>query len=195
MQVARYRAAREVWARIVGATRGVYMADVSYGIAWYQRGHWADRTDALDKDIAAMERFVRSGPPLAVDSERVKALAAAVARPTPRPSVTVRHTPPASFRRGQPVALELATTSPVVSVTLRHRAVTQAEGWKEAVMARTASGYSATITETDTPFPLQYYFELVAGSPASAVIHPGFTSEWTGQPYYVVRQRPTPAPG
>jgi hypothetical protein len=56
-------------------------------------------------------------------------------------------------------------------------------------MTRTASGYSATITETDAPFPLQYYFELVAGSPSSAVLHPGFAREWTGQPYYVVRQR------
>jgi hypothetical protein len=55
-------------------------------------------------------------------------------------------------------------------------------------MARSSTGYAAMIADTDTPFPLQYYFELVAGSPAAAVIHPGFSAQWTGQPYYVVRQ-------
>jgi hypothetical protein len=183
--VARYRAAREAWARIVETTRGVYMADVSYGIGWYQRGHWTDRTEALDKDVAAVEGYTPNTPSVHADAERAKTLAAAVARPTPRPSLKVRHAPPAEFRRGQPLTIEVASVEPVVSIMLRYRAVNQAENWKETAMARTKAGYSATITETDTPFPLQYYFEIVAGS--SAVLHPGLTAEWTGQPYYVVR--------
>ncbi len=186
--VARYRSAREVWARIVEATRGVYMTDVSYGIAWYQRGHWADRTEALDKDIAALESYAVTAPSVRFDAERTKAIVAAVARPTARPSLRVRHTPPAGFRRGQPVTVEISVAEPVASIRLFHRAVDQAQAWKEAPMTRAGSGYSATITDTDTPFPLQYYFELVAGSPAAARLQPGFGAQWTGQPYYVVRQ-------
>jgi hypothetical protein len=161
---------------------------VSYGIAWYQRGHWADRTEALDKDIAAVEGYAPIAASVRVNPERARALVAALARPTPRPILKVRHTPPASFRRGQPLTIEVGIVEPVTSVTLRYRAVNQAEGWKEAAMARTASAYSATVTETDTPFPLQYYFEIAVGSPASVVLHPGFAADWMGQPYYVVRQ-------
>jgi hypothetical protein len=116
---------------------------------------------------------VVSAPPVRLGPDRTKALVAAIARPPARPALRVRHAPPASFRRGQPVAVELAVAEPVTSVTLRYRAVDQSRAWSETAMARSGTGYAATIADTDTPFPLQYYFELVAGSPAAAVIHPG----------------------
>src|SRR4029453_7707803 len=117
--LARYRAARAAWARIVETTRGAYMADVSYGIAWYQRGHWADRTEALDKDIAAVEGYAPVAASVRVNPERARALVAALARPPPRPILKVRHTPPASFRRGQPRTIEVGIAAPVTPITLR----------------------------------------------------------------------------
>ena len=49
--------------------------------------------------------------------------------------------------------------------------------------------YSAFIpgAYTDSQFPLQYYFELKT-APDQAWIHPGFESNWTNQPYFVVRR-------
>ena len=49
--------------------------------------------------------------------------------------------------------------------------------------------YRATIPAgyTDSPYPLEYYFELKQGS-ESAWLYPGFTPELTNQPYFVVRR-------
>jgi hypothetical protein len=49
--------------------------------------------------------------------------------------------------------------------------------------------YSATIpaTYTDTPYPIQYYFEVKLSATA-ATIYPGFGAELAGQPYFAVRR-------
>jgi hypothetical protein len=50
--------------------------------------------------------------------------------------------------------------------------------------------YSAAIPGeyTRSPFPLQYYFEMVGGD-GSATIHPAFNSTLSNQPYYAVSKR------
>ena len=40
---------------------------------------------------------------------------------------------------------------------------------------------------TDSPYPLQYYFELREG-PERAWLYPGFTTDLTNQPYFVLRR-------
>src|SRR5262249_26644697 len=131
--VARYRSARGAWARIVEATRGVYMDDVSYGSAWYQRGHWADRGVAIERDIAALASGVAPTPAAARLAARTASFVAAVTAPGTRPAWSVRHLPPASFRRGQPLALEIAVPPAVESVVLLHRPAHQARAWTEVV--------------------------------------------------------------
>jgi len=185
--VARYRGAGQAWRRIVDATTGVYMDDVSYGVAWYQRGHWADRTPALDTDIAAMQKRLTGSP--AEPAAASRRLLEAVLRPPARPIVRVDHQPPQAFRRGEALHLELRAHNDARPVRLLYRHVNQAEPWRSEPMVGHAT-YRAAIPAAyaDSRFPLQYYFVLTAGDPPRATLHPGFDSSWSSQPYFVVRE-------
>jgi hypothetical protein len=72
---------------------------------------------------------------------------------------------------------------------LRYRRVNQAEIWQMIEMEKTGADYRAVIAAdyTDSPFPLQYHFQIRADS-GSAWLHPGLQPGWQGQPYFVVRQ-------
>jgi hypothetical protein len=67
--------------------------------------------------------------------------------------------------------------------------VNQSERYQTAEMEAGDKRYRATIPAayTESPYPLQYYFELKE-SPEKAVLYPGFASELTNQPYFVVRR-------
>jgi hypothetical protein len=189
-----YREARQAWVRIAEETRGVYVEDVTFGIAWYQRGHWADRLAAIDADIAAMQqKTAAGGSGDARDQDRYDRLLAST---TDRPvrSATVRHTPPPHFRRAQPLSIGVVVPDASLAVTLRYRRVDQAEPWQAVPMKRGSSRHTAVIPAayTDSVFPLQYYFELRGGSPPGARLYPGFDAGWSSQPYVVVRQSARP---
>jgi hypothetical protein len=114
------------------------------------------------------------------------AIAEAAGRPR-RPFVAMRHRAPDRFRRRQPLALGLS--GPVlVSVRLHYRHINQAERWQSALMDRKGLAYVAVIPSvyTDSPYPLQYYFELKS-APDRAWLHPGFPADLAGQPYFVIR--------
>ena len=68
---------------------------------------------------------------------------------------------------------------------LFYRHVDQAERWENAQMVSGKAIIPASYT--NSPFPLQYYFEVQHGS-ATPEIQPGLTPELNRQPYYVVRQ-------
>jgi hypothetical protein len=189
-----YRSSRESWARIVDQTKGVYVDDVTFGIAWYQRGHWADRLAAIDADIAAMERAGVATEGGADDE--LGRLTLAVLHPPPRPSTLVRHTPPPSFRPGQPLALAVEAKG-VDAVGLFYRHTNQAEAWRSEEMGASGGVHRAAIPAeyTDSPFLVQYYFELRAGAPPVAWRHPAFNATWSNPPYFLVRPgaaRPVP---
>jgi hypothetical protein len=164
------------------------MDDVSYGVAWYQRGHWADRTAALDRDIAAMQRLLAGspGPPTAAS----RRLLEAVLRPRARPVLRVDHAPPKAFRRGEALRLEVRLHEAASAVRVLYRRVNQAEPWRVETMARDGARHRAAIpgAYTDSPFPLQYYFVVTAGAPPAVALHPGFDTSWSRQPYYVLRE-------
>ena len=181
-----YRSAREAWGRIVIITKNAYVSDVSYGIAWYQRGHWSDRVPAIDADIAAMEaKAPATEAPAAAELGR---LTEVVLHPPPRPGVAVQHTPPTSFRRGQPVTLAVEAKG-ADALRLLYRRMNQAEAWRTEEMKPSGGAHRAEVPGdyTDSPFPLQYYFELKAGTPPRAWLHPGFNATWSNMPYFVVR--------
>jgi hypothetical protein len=182
-----YTAARQAWQRIVDSTTGVYMDDVSYGVAWYQRGHWADRTAALDKDIAAMRQLQTGLPGSPTDASR--RLLDVVLRPPARTLRQMEHDVPKSFHRGQDFPVEVQVRHDASAVRLFYRHVNQAEPWRVEAMVGEGSLYRAAIPAgyTDSPFPLQYYFAVSAGPSAVATLHPGFDATWSRQPYFVVR--------
>jgi len=184
-----YRAARQTWAGIAARTNGVYMADITVGETRVLRGHWADRLPEMDADIAAVAAKLDSAKPAQADGRIVRAIAEALGRPR-RPAAAGRHAPPDGFQPGRPLALEFAAEKNYASVLLHYRRVNQAERWRSAPMESAGRLWRAAISSeyTQSPYPLQYYFELKE-APESAALYPGLGERLTGQAYFVVRRR------
>ncbi len=186
-----YRAARTSWAELANRAKSVYMSDITVGENPQLRGHWIDRLPAIDADIVLMAKQadqVKSGD---ASLERAEsAIKAVLGRPR-RASLACQHRPAAKFRPGQPLDIELSVEkgSRPVSARLYYRHVTQAERYEPAEMQLRDGRYRATIpaSYTDSPYPLEYYFELKQG-PESAWLYPGFAEDLTNQPYFVMRR-------
>ncbi len=197
------RASRATWAEFSGTAQGIYVTDVTYGPEYFQRGHWADRLDAMDADIADMEKLSAQAPlGPALTDERKRILTAI--RETSEGNLNWKQSniilhfygfpAPQWFRRGDQLALTVPASAlkhfgTVSSLELRYRHVNQGELWQKMEMKPVADGFSATIpgTYTDSPFPLQYYFRVRPKS-GGTVLHPGLETLFNGQPYYVVQQ-------
>ena len=189
-----YRRAREAWAKMAKRANYVYVSDISYGRVPLRRGHWADRLPGIDADIAAMEQKLQSPPSSNPARNPRQAIAAATGRPH-RPFVPCTHTPPESFAPGQPLSLSLRVSSiagpnALTAVRLYYRHVDQAERWTSTEMKGVAGSYTAAIPSdyTQSPFPLQYYFELEHAN-QSAWLYPPFNSTLSNQPYYAIAKR------
>ena len=184
-----YRAAREVWAGLAARTTGVYMNDITVGELRQLRGHWTDRQPDIDADIAAIAAKLQSAAPAQKDARIARAIAEALGRPQ-RQLVAARHTIPSKFQSGQALALEIATGRDYTSAQLHYRRVNQAERWQATGMQPAGRLWRAAIPAeyTQSPYPLQYYFEL-RQSPESAALYPGFDEQRTNQPYFLVRRR------
>jgi hypothetical protein len=195
------RAARAAWAELADAAKDVYRHDITFGPEYFQRGHWLDRLPAMDEDIADMEKLLRSateGDTTSLKIERKvieQAMQAVLTKPKhdEHPPLAGLHTPPPSFRRGQPLPIiahvpQVRNLGKISGLRLRYRRVNQAETWQMIEMELSGADYHAVIAAdyTDSPFPLQYHFQIRADS-GSAWLHPGLEPGWHGQPYFVVR--------
>lgn len=148
-----------------------------------RRGHWADRLPAIDNDVAAVEKYF-AGQPV-----RQTSATKAIRRTTkasPRPVVAVDHAAPAAFTPGSDLRLTLAAKAPVTGSTLWYRHVNQAERWLTVPMEKSGNVHSGSIpgSYTNSPYPLQYYFEIRTAD--AAVLHPAFNATLSNQPYYAV---------
>jgi len=183
-----YRRARTVWAELANRAKGVYMADITVGEHPQLRGHWLDRLPAMDADIAAIARKLEQAKASEPQSNVQAAIKAALERPR-RIAASCRHTPAARFRPGQPLEIDLWVEKKPASVLVYYRHVNQAERYQSAEMQAADARYRATIAGnyTDSPYPLQYYFE-VRQAPGVASLYPGFSTDLTNQPYFVVRR-------
>ncbi len=188
--VKKYRMARDAWASLAEHARGIYQADITIGEEPHLRGHWLDRLPAIDEDIADMtNRLEQAKGHESRDARIETAIAEASGRPK-RVSAPCRHTPAAQYHPGQPLTIELRIESPkTASVRLYYRHVNQAERFVSVAMARNGGLFRAAIPAayTDSPYPLQYYFELQT-SPGEACLHPGFAKDLDNQPYFVIRR-------
>jgi hypothetical protein len=177
-----YKNARGVWAKIVSRAHGVYADDLSISDRFTERGGWAARLPDIDADIAALEAILPTVT--AGDAHGLAAIAATRARDP----LAVTHIAPANFTRGAPVELVAAVREGLTKATLWYRHVTAAERWVAVDMTSAFDGWHAQIPAayTDSPYPLQYYFEFRA-APERAWIWPGFDAKLLNQPYVVVR--------
>jgi hypothetical protein len=189
-----YRAARAAWAELAQRADGVYVRDLTFGMVRHLRGHWLDRLPAIDQDIERMERRTNEEARAAVDAEALKRALRTALTPPRRPPLPCQHTPPASFRPGDAVAIELAPgkvddRDRPASVRLHYRRVNQSENFRVEEMHARDERWRAVVPAdyTRSPFPLQYYFEFHTGSGQSGLF-PGFEPNLCNQPYFVVRQ-------
>jgi hypothetical protein len=177
------RAARDAWATMSTHAKTVYAADISYGGPAFRRGHWADRVPAIDADIAALEKHFAenalpksnagpSKPPVAV-----------------REAIATQHTPVNSFHPGQELSVSVSAPAHVTQAILWYRHVNHGERWLSTPMQHRDAPFTAAIPAayTNSPYPLQYYFELRTAN--SATLHPAFNSTWSNQPYYAIHKR------
>ena len=128
--------------------------------------------------------------------ERLRVAVRLALAPPRRPSLPCRHAPPAPFRPGQPVAIELAPgpaddRDRPVAVRLHYRRVNQAEAYRTEEMRAQDGRWVAAVpgSYTQSPYALQYLFEL-RDRPGRAWLYPGFEADLCNQPYFVVRQAP-----
>jgi len=193
--VEEYRRARGAYARAAEVGQ-VYKADLTFGPEPFLRGHWADRLAAIDQDVAAMAAELEAADRVPVSTG-----------PTPRPpagegggatslrdvlaqerhEIALAHTPPTSFQPGAPLRLEARAA--VARAVLHYRRVTQAERFRAVELAPADGALAAEIPAdyADSPYPLQYFFELHTPE-GSASRWPGLGPELDGQPYVVVRR-------
>jgi hypothetical protein len=183
--------------------KSVYASDISYGSTPFRRGHWADRLAAIDTDIKAFNAFLIThygeslatlssvAPPIRQDPQTPKSAVPPkhALHPVPRPIIAAQHTTPESFHPGSDLPLTVSTPATVTQAILWYRPVNQGERWLSTPMQHTAGTHTAAIPAayTDSPYPLQYYFELHTAT--SATLHPAFNPTLSNQPYFAVHLR------
>ncbi len=184
-----YGAARDSWAQVAGYATGVYAADLSASDKASERGQWLDRLPAIDRDIAQMQQLLASAKPSAEPLVGA-AIVEVLGRPR-REVAACDHRPPARFRAKEavPIAIAVEKDRKLVSARLHYRHVNQAERYRSAAMDVHDNVCRASIPAdyTDSPYPLQYYFEFREG-PAKAWLYPGFAAALANQPYFVLRR-------
>jgi hypothetical protein len=143
----------------------------------------------MDRDIAQMEQRLSSAKP-SEDPRGAVAVAEALGRPQ-RPSAACRHQPPPGFRPKEaiPIAISVENGRKLASVRLYYRRVNQAERFQTVEMEAQENAYHASIPAayTDSPYSLQYYFEL-RETPERAWLYPGFAPDLMNQPYVTLRR-------
>ena len=187
---AAYNKAGESWADFSDRAKTVYDADISYGSTTWRRGDWADRLPAINADLDKWKQQILSeivpnvGPPKPAPQKTQHA-----PQPVPRPALDAHHTPAASFHPGSALTLSISTPAQVKDAILWYRHVNHGERWLSTPMQRAATAYSAAIPAayTQSPYPLQYYFEFHTAN--AATLHPPFNPTLSNQPYYAIYKR------
>jgi hypothetical protein len=183
-----YRRARDAWAELANAARNVYVSDVTVGELSQLRGHWLDRLPGMDRDIAAMEKKLAETDGSAAPPAQIKELVQEVVGRPRREVVAASHAQPSAFHAGESLDIEMKLDKSPREVRLFYRHVNQGERFQAISMQAEGKHFHATIpaTYTDSPYPLQYYFEIRHDS-KNATLYPGFATDLTNQPYFVVR--------
>jgi hypothetical protein len=185
--ISRYRGARDAWAGVVDLAAGVYQDDLSASDRFDERGQWSDRLEEIDADIAQMAALPDPASD-AMDERVPPAMAVATSAPE-RPYVACAHAPTARFAPGSALPVRIRVEAPAnAGVRLMYRHVDQSERWASVDMAEEGGVHRADIpaSYTDSPFPLQYYFE-VRDADGRGALHPGFGPDLAGMPYFAVR--------
>jgi hypothetical protein len=168
--------------------KGVYASDLSASDRFSERGQWLDRLPGIDQDITRLEQRLASAKK--IEDQQIEAAIAEILTRPRREAATCHHESPAGFRPKEPVDIVLSIEGrQLSSARLYYRHVNQAERFQRIEMQGGPSDYRAQLpgAYTDSPYPLQYYFELKE-TPKKAWLYPGFAADRTNQPYFVLRR-------
>lgn len=191
--VEHYRRARDAFRQVVDLTSGAYVSDLAFGDRRSERGHWTDRLEAVEQDLADLEAeraavlgcvSEQSVSEQSVSDSRVSGLGTR----SPRPQLS--HDVPTTFEPGAgvPVTLTLHERDEC-TVELHYRHLNHAEQWQSSTMEGEGPQRRIEIPGpyTDTPYPLHLYFTVQAPNGEAWVV-PGFESSLTNMPYLVIHQ-------
>ncbi|WP_274650862.1 hypothetical protein [Paenibacillus humicola] len=186
-----YKSAADSWRHLVSISKDVYKPDITFGYTPHVRGHWADRLQAIERDIEAMELKLREAKAAAEPADEGKLAAAAPFLQDSRKKerMACRHEAPDHFRKGSAldVAVEVPDAPAGLRINLHYRHANQGERYRLAEMSRTGDSFSARIPAdyTDSPFSLLYYFEA-KDDEGDAWLYPGLNEQLSNQPYYMI---------
>jgi hypothetical protein len=183
----------------------VYVSDITFGWDSHLRGHWSDRIEAIDQDLARMKKLLDEAKSGSTESSQVltanlilmRELARNIASPSQPSRFAIVHEPPKKFEPGEEIAISATVNGANGSASrglqsgqLCYRHVNQAENYQTAEMKADGDRWVAVIPAeyTQSPFPLQYYFKLHSVV-SQRSIYPGLGENLCTQPYYVIRQR------
>ena len=171
----------------------IYRDNITYGNIPIRQGQWMDRLPGIEKDMASVQAALNGkAGSTTVDSKQVGQATRAVTQRRRRPSVACSHTVPQGFQPGKPLPVTLSLTGKdanavAPSVLLHYRHVNQAERWHSVDMEQAHASFQSAIPGeyTNSPFPLQYYFEFRRGS-SEAWLYPAFNATLSNQPYFAI---------
>jgi hypothetical protein len=179
-----YRAARDGWSEFANRAKSVYVADITVGERRELRGHWL----AVSKTSMATSRTwppnSRALPRVSWNERRRSRFGGFGCGPAF--DSVVMHLLNVFARAN---AGRRNRCRGRAAVRLHYRHVNHAERWEAQDMQAGDDRHRAAIPAryTDSPYPLEYYFEL-RDAPDRAWLYPGFNSDRTNPPYFVVRQ-------
>ena len=180
-----YRSALDSWRELSMQAKSAYISDVSYGSTPNRRGHWMDRIPEIENDIVELEQYFANAN---VANTGINAMAILPVQRN-RADYEASHTPAEAFRPGSDLVLSLKVAGPVSEGILWYRHVTHAERWLSKPMERSGKTFVGAIpgSYTQSPYPLQYYFEL--RSPRDATFFPLINATLSNQPYFAIHRR------
>jgi hypothetical protein len=186
--LSQYRLARDRWSELANAAKDIYQSDITIGELPQLRGHWLDRLPGIDRDINALAQKLAAIKSQSSNTS-VADLIKKILAHSVRSPLSCHHLSPKYFVPGEPLEVVLRLEKPATAATLNYRHVNQAERFQAINMTQRVPGsnaYWATISAdyTNSPYPLQYYFEIK--TPTDAHIHPGFSKDLMNQPYFLV---------
>jgi hypothetical protein len=217
--ITNYHAALTEWDELIRHTRDVYRDDMTFGTnRALLCGHWADRREAIAKDIENMEARRRmltraTNDPSMQSTLHLPALGL-VADPAPvedgYPIPPLRHEAPTKFEPGKPLTLVLEVDDGLQQtplVLLHYRHANQAETWRSVEMEWEGARWRASVPAeyTNSPYPMLYFFEIRTAAielqwngtlrevRRQALYFPGFDRRFLNRPYFVVRMPPNDA--
>ncbi|SFL22559.1 hypothetical protein SAMN03159341_104112 [Paenibacillus sp. 1_12] len=187
------RSATHTWRHLVTISKDIYNSDIAFGFTPHVRGHWSDRLQAMEDDLAIMESKASAVRKSAVStevSEKMNLSSKFLQDKEESDRVAVSHQSPDKLHKGEALNLQLAGSDAPAGfkINLHYRHANQGEHYVIVEMDRHADGsFSAIVpaTYTDSPYDLIYFFEI-HDREGDVWMHPGLNVELSNQPYYLV---------